>query len=123
MLSKYLRRFGGLILAALLLPGFVTLLSSRTTQAQRRVIIVPRQVEHPFAPWGYRRRAYYVFDNSEAAVNRGYEEGLKTGEGDAKNRRSYDPQRSHYFQEAGFGNFSDAYRSGFVKGYDAGFRS
>ena len=132
MLSKYLRRFGGLILAVLLLPGFVMLLSSTTTQAQRRVIIVQRPLFRPFDPWGYRRRAYfdyysryghYVFNNSEAAVNQGYDDGLKTGEGDAKHRRSYNPQRSHYYEEAGFGNFGEVYRSGFVRGYDAGFRS
>jgi|SRR5215813_4105990 len=122
MVGNYLRRFGGLILSVLLLPGSVMLSSSTTTQGQRRVII-PRQISHPFAPWGYRRRAYYTFDNSESAMNQGYDDGLKTGEGDAKHRRSYDPQRSHYYQEAGFGNFGETYRSGFLRGYDAGFRS
>ena len=123
MISNYLRRFGGLILAVLLLPGFAILSSNATTQAQRRVIMIQRPISHPFAPWGYRRRAYYSFDNSQAAMKQGYDDGLKTGEGDAKNRRSYDPQRSHYYQEAGFGNFGEIYRSGFVRGYDAGFRS
>src|ERR1041385_5091707 len=112
MLSKCLGRLGGLFLAALLLPGFVTLLSSTTTEAQRRAIIVQGPVNHPFAPWGYRRRAYYVFDSPESAMNQGYQEGLKTGEADAKHGRSYDPQRSHYYQEASFGNFGEVYRSG-----------
>ena len=137
MKGKYLRKFGALILAALVLPGVVMLLSSTDTQAQRRVIGVRRPIYRPFyRPWGWRRPfgydpyfdyysryGHYIFDNSEAAVNRGYKDGLKTGQGDAKNRRTYDPQRSHYFQEAGFGNFGEVYRDGFVRGYADGFRS
>jgi hypothetical protein len=135
MRGKYLHGLGGLILAALLAPGLVTLLSSTTVQAQRRVVIVQtyRPYYRPF--WGYRRLGYdpyfdyysrygqYVFSSSDAAYNHGYNEGLKTGVGDAKHRRSYDPQRSHYFQEAGFGNFGEVYRSGFARGYADGFRS
>jgi hypothetical protein len=110
------------------------LLSSAGVQAQRRVIIV-RSFRPFHGPWGYRRWGYdryfdyysryghYVFNNSESAYNEGYHDGLKTGAGDAKHRRSYDPQRSHYFQEAGFGNFGEVYRSGFMRGYAAGFRS
>jgi hypothetical protein len=40
-------------------------------------------------------------------INAGYHSGIKTGAGDATQRRSYNPQRSHYFQEAGFGNFGE----------------
>ena len=40
MRGKYLRKLGGFILAALMLPG-VVMLSSGTAQAQRRVVIVP----------------------------------------------------------------------------------
>jgi len=136
MLRKYLRRFGGLILSVLLLPGFVALMSSMTAEAQRRVIIVRRPVYRPFyRPWGYRgwgydpyfdyysRYGHYVFSNSENAFNQGYRDGLKTGEGDAEHRRTYDPQRSHYFQEPGYGNFGEVYRSGFLRGYANGFRA
>ncbi len=134
-MKGYLRKFGAFILAVLVLPGVVALLSSTDTQAQRRVIIVRRPIYRPFyRPWGWRfgydpyfdyysRYGHYIFDNSETAVNRGYKDGLKTGQGDAKNRRTYDPQRSHYFQEAGFGNFGEVYRQGFVRGYADGFRS
>ncbi|HEY6230227.1 MAG TPA: hypothetical protein VIW64_03090 [Pyrinomonadaceae bacterium] len=114
-MRKYLRRFGGFILAVLLLPGVVTLLSSNVAQAQRRVIIVRRPIYRPFyRPWGwgyrgynpyfdyYSRYGHYVFDNSETAYNQGYHDGISTGQGDAKHRRTYDPQRSHYYQEAGF---------------------
>jgi len=122
-MRKYLRRFGGFILAVLLLPGVVTLLSSNVAQAQRRVIVVRRPIYRPFyRPWGWRYRSYnpyfdyysryghYVFDNSESAYNQGYHDGISTGQGDAKHRRTYDPQRSHYYQEAGFGNFGEVYR-------------
>ncbi len=135
MRGKYLRRFGGLILAALLAPGVVGFLSSTTAQAQRRVVIV-RSYRPFYRPWGWRRPfgddpyfdyysryGQYVFRSSDAAYNQGYHDGVKTGEGDVKHSRSYDPQRSHYFQEAGFGNFGEVYRSGFVHGYADGYRS
>jgi len=134
MKGNYLRRFGGLILATVLVSGAVTLLSSTTAQAQRRVVVV-RTYRPFYRPWWgrpfsydpyfdyYSRYGHYVFRSSEAAYNDGHHDGLKTGEGDAKHRRSYDPQRSHYFQEAGFGNFGEVYRSGFVRGYADGYRS
>ena len=136
MRGKYLRKFGGLILATLLLPSVVALLSSTTAQAQRRVVIVRtyRPIYRPFywrdpfwnPYWGYNRFNYYnqyVFSSSDRALSQGYNDGLKTGRGDAKNNRSYNPERSHYFQEAGFGNFAAAYREGFAHGYSDGFRS
>jgi len=137
MKGKYLRKFGALVLTLLVLPGVVALLSSTTVEAQRRVIIVRtpiyRRYYNPW--WGYRGWGYnpyfdyysrygqYVFDNSEAAYNQGYNDGLKTGQGDAKHDRTYNPQRSHYYQEAGFGNFGEVFRSGFLRGYADGFRS
>lgn len=134
MIRKYFRRFGGLVLSALLLPGIVVTLSSTTASAQRRrVIIVHRPIYRPF--WGWRRWGYdpyfdyysryghYVFNNSDQAYNQGYNDGIKTGRNDGKDRKSYNPQRSHYYQEAGFGNFGEVYRSGFLRGYDNGFRS
>lgn len=75
-------------------------------------------------PYGYYGSyGQYVFGDSVAADSQGYHDGLKTGEDDAHNRRSYDPERSHYFKDSGFGNFADAYRDGFERGYEAGFRS
>ena len=52
MRGKYLRKFGGLILATLLLPGVVALLSSTTAQAQRRVVIV-RTYRPYYRPYYY----------------------------------------------------------------------
>ena len=103
-------------------------------QAQRRVVVVRtyRPFYRPFyhdpfwSPWGYNRFNYYnqyVFSSSESAFNQGYHDGMKTGDSDARHSRSYDPERSHYFQEAGFGNFASAYREGFASGYRAGFRA
>lgn len=134
MERNYLRRLGSLIFAALLLPGMLAL-SQTTAQAQQRVIIVRRPVYRFYRPWRWRsfgydpyfdyysRYGHYVFDNSEAAFNEGYHDGLKTGQGDAKHRRTFNPQRSHYYQEAGFGNFGEVYRSGFLRGYADGFRA
>ncbi len=134
MRGKYLRRFAGFLLAALLLPGVITLLSSTTTQAQRRVVIVRtyRPFYRPFYrdpfwdPYSYDRSRYYneyVFSSSDRAANQGYHDGLKTGQSDVEHRRSYDPERSHYFHDAGFGNYASAYREGFARGYSDGFRS
>ena len=135
MRGKFLRRLLTGLMAVLLLPGVVTLLSSSTAEAQRRVIIVRRPIYRPFyRPWGWRwnynpyfdyysRYGHYIFDNSDEAYSRGFKDGQKTGQGDAKNRRTYNPERSHYYQEAGFGNFGEVYRNGFVRGYESGFRS
>lgn len=137
MTGKYLRRLGGLFLAVLFLPGVVTLLSSATAQAQRRVIIVRQPYYRYYRPWGlgwrpwgynpyfdyYSRYGHYVFNNSDAAYDQGYQDGSKTGRNDAKDRKSYNPQRSHYFQEAGYGNFGEVYRSGFLRGYADAYRS
>ena len=134
MRGKYLRRFAGFLLAALLLPGVITLLSSTTAQAQRRVVIVRtyRPFYRPFYrdpfwnPYWYDRSSYYneyVFSSSDRAANQGYHDGLKTGQSDVEHRRSYDPERSHYFHDAGFGNYASAYREGFARGYSDGFRS
>ena len=143
MKGKYVRRIGGIVLSALMLFGIV-LVSAGDTQAQqgkRRVIIVrpyPYRIYRPFGfrswwnypyGWGYDpwspygfRYSQYVFDNSEEALEKGYERGFKTGKDDGKKAKSYNPQRSRYYKEAGFGNFAEVYRSGFSRGYGEGFR-
>jgi hypothetical protein len=133
MRGKYSGRFGAFLLAALLLPGVITLLSSTTAQAQRRVVIVRtyRPFYRPFyrdpfwSPWYERANYYneYVFSSSDRAVNQGYHDGLSTGRSDAEHHRSYNPERSHYYHDAGFGNYASAYREGFAHGYSDGFRS
>ena len=151
MKGKYLRRIGGLALSALMLFG-ITFVSSTEVQAQqqqqrragRRVVIV-RPYYRIYRPlgWGYRnywgypygygwgydpwsynfRYSHYVFDDSEEATRQAHKDGFKTGKDDGKKDKSYNPQRSHYFKEAGFGNFAEVYRSAFSRGYDEGYRA
>jgi hypothetical protein len=140
MKGKYLKRIGGLILTALLLTG-IAFVSPSDVQAQgrhRRVIIV-RPIRpfgfgrswwgYPYGwgygPWGPYGNYYsrYVFDSGEEAVNQAYKDGFKTGKDDGKKAKSFSPERSHYFKEAGFGNFAEAYRTGFSRGYQEGYRA
>jgi hypothetical protein len=149
MIRKYLvRGIGGLALSALIILG-VTASSATTANAQwrggfhgggwhgggfrggSRVVIAPRvglALGRPY--WGWRGYPYaypygyyshYVFGDSTAADSQGYQDGLKTGADDAKHSRSFDPERSHYFKDAGFGNFAESYREGFDRGYSDGF--
>lgn len=142
MKGKYLRKIGGLALSALMLFG-IALFSSAEAQAQqrRRVVIVrpyPYRIYRPFGyrslwgypygwgydPWGYNfRYNHYVFDDSEEAVEQAYKDGFKTGKDDGKKDKSFNPQRSHYFKEAGFGNFAEVYRPNFSRGYQDGYRA
>jgi len=145
MKGKYwLRGIRNLMLGAVLIFG-VTAIASTAAYAQRgfrgggfhtRVFIGPRvfvgpRFGYPYwygYPYGYPYGYYgyygkYVFGDSVGAESQGYHDGLKTGADDAHHRRSYDPQRSHYFKDAGFGNFAENYRAGFDRGYAAGFRS
>ncbi len=149
MKGKYSRRIGGLILTALLLVTGVAFVSPSDVQAQgrRRVVIVrpsPYRIYRPYAYrswWGYPygwRNPYgwgydpwspygsyyrrYVFDNSEEAVSQAHKDGFKTGKDDGKKAKSFDPERSHYFKESGFGNFAEVYRNGFSRGYREGYQ-
>ena len=146
MKGTYLRRLGGLILTALLLVTGIAFFSpsdvqgQTRSQARRRVVIVRPYPYRYYRPWGYRswwgspygwgydpwspygsyyRR--YVFDNSEEAGSQAYKDGFKTGKDDGKKAKSFDPQRSHYFKESGFGNFAEVYRSSFSRGYEDGY--
>lgn len=140
MKGKCLRRIGGLILATLMLAG-IAFISPDSVQAQtrRRIVIVrpyPYRFYRPFGPWGYgygwgydpwspygSMYRQYVFDNGDEAGNQGYKDGFKTGRDDGKKNKSYDPQRSHYYRDSGFGNFAEVYRSGFSRGYHDGYRA
>jgi hypothetical protein len=141
MKGTYLRKIGGLALSVLMLFGiaFVSL-GEAQAQHRRRVVIVrpyPYRIYRPFGfrswwgypyGWGYDpwspygfRYSHYVFDNSEEAGSQAYKDGYKTGKDDGKKNKSFDPQRSHYFKEAGFGNFAEVYRSNFSRGYQDGY--
>jgi hypothetical protein len=145
MKGKYLRRIGSFSLAGLMLLG-IDFMSANDSQAQGRRRVIVRQNPyrihrpfrfrhrgwwgHPFGydPWGYDpwspygfRYRRYVFDNSEKAINQGYKDGFKTGKDDGKKAKSYKPERSHYYHDAGFGNYAEVYRSGFSRGYQDGY--
>jgi hypothetical protein len=147
--TNLIKRIGGVVLGVSLLFG-VAMMSTTSVQAQRggfhgagfhggghsRVIIGPRvgfgfgrgYYGYPYGYYGYYGYPYgyysqYVFGDSEAADSQGYHDGLKTGASDARRGQSFDPERSHYFKDAGFGNFAGDYREGFSRGYSDGFHS
>lgn len=66
---------------------------------------------------GYGNGRYGNGGYNNQQINAGYQQGLNTGASDGRSNKSYSPQRSHYYQNA-----SPAYREGFVRGYDEGFR-
>lgn len=83
---------------------------------------------------GYGNGGYgnYGYSNiAQIAQNQGYQAGLNTGASDAQRGQSYDPQRSHYYQNATYGYsssygnreaYKQYYRDGFQRGYQEGFR-
>jgi hypothetical protein len=68
---------------------------------------------------GYRNGGYGGYggyDNQQ--INAGYQQGLNTGASDGRSNKNYSPERSRYYQNAS----TQAYREGFVRGYDEGYR-
>src|SRR5882724_10387823 len=63
------------------------------------------------------RNGNYGGYNSQQ-LQQGYQYGVNTGASDAQRRQGYSPQRSHYYRNAS----SQAFREGFVRGYDQGYR-
>jgi hypothetical protein len=135
MKGKYIHKLAGIILMVLLVPG-VALLSSTTVNAQRRAVVVVRPFPrfhgpgfgwwgypYPYPYYGYYYNNNYVFGSSESAYDQGYRDGVKTGENDARRHQRYNPERSHYFHNARYGNYAGDYREGFDRGYARGYRS
>lgn len=133
MKRNNLHKIAIFILMVLLIPGVMSF-SSTTAQAQHRAVVVVRPFPrfhrgfgwypYPYPyPYYYGYYNNYVFGSSESAYDQGYRDGLKTGENDARRRQSYNPERSHYFHDAGFGNYAGEYRDGFMSGYENGYRS
>jgi len=140
MKGKYLRKIGGLALTALMLFSIAFVSSSEAQAQRRRRVVIVRPYYRIYRPFGFRSWGYpygypygyspydfrynhYVFDNSDEAGSQAYKDGFKTGKDDGKKNKSYDPQRSHYFKEAGFGNFAEVYRNNFSRGYEEGYRT
>ena len=76
---------------------------------------------------GYGNYGYNVY---QIAADRGYQDGLSTGQEDAYRGQNYDPQRSHYYKNGtdGYnssygskGQYKQAYRDGFLQGYRDGY--
>jgi hypothetical protein len=73
---------------------------------------------------------------AQIAAQQGYQDGVYTGSNDAGRRQNYNPQRSHFYRNGhgdngGYGNygqygnsyqFQQAYRQGFVQGYNEGYQ-
>ena len=83
----------------------------------------------------YRRNGQYgqYGNNSQMAFNQGYQDGVYTGSNDGQRGQNYNPQRSHFYRNGhgdngGYGRYGNsyqyqqAYRQGFLRGYDEGFR-
>lgn len=148
-LKYFTHKLGGLALAALMLTG-ITIFSTTDVAAQRRVgrrpVVIVRPVSpyrfyRPFRPFGWYGYGYgfydngfynpyssfynpysqYIFDNSEEAARKAANQGYKTGEEDGRKNKSFSFERSHFFKEAGFGNFGEVYRKNFAGGYEQGF--
>ena len=66
----------------------------------------------------YRNDGYGNSGYNNQQLTRGYEQGLSTGAIDGQRGQSYSPQRSRYYQNAS----TQAFREGFVRGYDEGYR-
>ena len=128
MKGRYLKRIGGLILAVLMLSGVAFISPSPAVAQYRRRVVIVRSYPRFYRPFGYRPYGYpyryseFVFSSTDSAANHGYEQAFKTGRDDGKKAKSFDPDRSHYFQEAGFGNFGEVYRAAFSRGYQEGYR-
>jgi hypothetical protein len=136
MNSNYLRnKIGRIVLALSFLVG-IGMASSLSVQAQypdyrrdqnrdyrrdrdnRRNDQGNRRNDQYGRNGGYGNNGY-----NQAAMNQGFQDGLYTGSNDAQRRQSYNPQRSHFYRNAGRGGYSSqAYRDGFLRGYDEGFR-
>jgi hypothetical protein len=68
---------------------------------------------------GYRNDGNYGnggYNNRE--LQSGYQQGINTGASDGRNNKNYSPERSRYYRNAS----TQAFRQGFVRGYDEGYR-
>ena len=92
------KTLGGALIALAVVIGIIAT-TSTTADAQWR-----------------RNGSYGGYNNQQA--QQGYQYGVNTGAADAQQRKSYSPQRSHYYKDAS----SQGFRDGFVRGYDEGYR-
>lgn len=107
------RGIKGTVLTVALLFG-LTIVTSLTAQAQYRTR----------DDYGYGRNTYRI------AAQQGYQDGMNEGAKDARDNDRYKPEGAKKYKKATegyrseYGNkdeYKQAYRRGFLKGYDAGF--
>ncbi len=67
---------------------------------------------------GYGNGSYGNGGYNNQELSRGYQQGINTGASDGRSNKNYSPERSRYYQKAS----TQAYREGFVRGYDAGYQ-
>jgi len=127
------KKIGGYLLAFFLLFGIIAVASS-SAQAQwdrrdRRDDRYERRNDR-YRNDRYRDRNYGNY-GYETARQQGYSYGLNVGAADAQRGQSYNPQRSHYWKDAGegynssYGNrgqYKQVFRSAFEQGYREGFQ-
>jgi hypothetical protein len=132
MNSHYLRNKVGRILLGLAFVAGIGFASSTAAQAQYRQWPYGQD---PYRGGDYRRDDRYGRSGniSQIAINQGYQDGLNTGSRDAGRRQNFNPQRSHFYRNGhgdngGYGRivnsyqFQQAYRSGFLRGYQEGYQ-
>jgi hypothetical protein len=133
MNSQHLRSKVGRILLGLAFVAGIGIASSTAVQAQ-----------WPYGQDPYRNNRDYRRDDrsgrnggygniTQIAVTQGYQDGINTGARDGERRQNYNPQRSHFYRNGhgdngGYGRidnsyqFQQAYRSGFLRGYQEGYQ-
>jgi hypothetical protein len=149
MKSNNLRTKTGRLLLALLFVVGIGAASSTAVQAQwpgrdpyrrdrdrdnRRDRDYRRDRDDRYGNGGYGNGGYGGYGNvNKVAVNQGYQDGIYTGQRDGERGQSYNPQRSHFYQNGhgdngGYGRYGNsyqyqqAYRNGFLRGYQQGFQ-
>ena len=117
--TTVMKQIGGAILGLTLLVG-IGVISSSTAQAQWQQWPSNRDYGRNRGNGGF-----------QVARERGYQDGVSTGQSDSQRGQNFDPQRSHYYRNATdgydryYGNkeaYKQAYRQAFQRGYEDGFR-
>jgi hypothetical protein len=110
----------------------------RVQRERSRVFVQPRYYPRTIPYGGYRNGSYGTYGGgyggyrnggygsygggygggyNNGEVQRGYRDGLDRGQEDARDRRSPNPNNSSHFRSG-----NSAYREGFVRGYQDGYR-
>lgn len=138
MKSHNLRNKIGRILLVLSFLVSIGLASSTAVQAQWPWERNQSRRDRRDRDRDYRRNDQYGRNGgygniNQIALNQGFQDGIYTGSRDAQRGQSYNPQRSHFYRNGhgdngGYGRYGNsyqyqqAYRNGFLRGYDQGFQ-